>query len=993
MDLQPLFPPAPLVLNNIERGIGPSSTYPCCLKDGLRGSVATMAAADKGQEVRKEDYILFIADKSGERFRARDGEILSWEYDEGARKFSIEFCSKPGTRYTYTRERVALYLPAERYEGRGKVLLSKNRRSTFSYAQLLMPDIETAPKIVRCYQEDGAFADHQHSRVAIVDTAAASGVFRYLERVEEEKARGGGDIERYLARRFANLEGRPLFDRAADSLLHPEKTPAAIPDGKPVIYPFGCNQSQMQAVENALRSKLSLIEGPPGTGKTQTILNIIANLLIRGKDVLVASPNNSATDNVREKLEREGLGFLVARLGSTTNQEEFLENQPPYPEGLAGWALDDDAAESLRESVAAAVPKLQEVFSLQRQLACDMEELRQWELQHSYFLQRFGDVEPLGYRPDVSTEHLRELRDKLTQLADSDRFLGVVAKIVSRFVHGIGRWADFKASPVELELRISQTIFKKETERLKDEVAGLQKAIGDADADRLMADMAAWSRGLLFDSIGRRYSQRAGKAGRRMLTKEDLRSREARLEYPVVTSTVHAAISQCGAMDDPFDYVIIDESSQCNLTTGFLALASARRAVVVGDTKQLPCVIDDREAMIGDECFDAGLDTRYRYSRESLLSSLEKCAEAAPGRIPTQLLSEHYRCHPAIIRFCNHRFYGDQLMVMRDERGLAAGDALTVIEVDGHDSPRDFNRMQAGVTAERVVLPLLEAGVPRSELGIVTPYRNQARGMGGMSEFEGVEIDTVHKFQGREKDVVAFVTRVPKVTRFVDDANLVNVSVSRAKERLALVASPGLLEGDGNIAELARYIKYQGGKLIQADEPSMFDLLYSGSRGADGAGSGPDAGGDADAGTMSEAIVEQHLVALLAAAGMSAQVGFVRNYPLKMFVPRALSLSAAEADFVDTRAHADFLFFRIVDKRPLAVLEVDGQYHDTPVQRRRDVLKDSIMERAGIMLRRLRTNEFRPEAYLEETVACVRALADRNGSAICHNVVLNGEGE
>lgn len=591
-----------------------------------------MAAEDKEQEVRKEDYILFTADKSGEHFRARDGEILSWEYDEGARKFSIEFCSKPGTRYTYTRERVALYLPAERYEGRGRVLLSKNRRSTFSYAQLLVPDIDTAPKIVRCYQEDGAFADHQHSRVAIVDTAAASGVFRYLERVEKEKARGGGEIERYLARRFANLEGRPLFDRAADSFLHPENTPAAISDGKPVIYPFGCNQSQMQAVENALRSNLSLIEGPPGTGKTQTILNVIANLLVRGKDVLVASPNNSATDNVREKFEREGLGFLVARLGSTTNQEEFLENQPPYPEGLAGWALGDDAIEELRESVAAAVPKLQEVFALQRRLACDMEELRQWELQYSYFLQCFGDVDPLRYRSDASTEHLRELRDKLTELADSDRSLGVVAKVVSRFVHGIGRWADFKASPVELELRISQTIFKKEIERLKDEVAALQKAIGDAAADRLLEDMAAWSRGLLLDSIGRRYSQRAGNA-RRMLTKENLRSREARLEYPVVTSTVHAAISQCSAMDDPFDYVIIDESSQCNLTTGFLALASARRAVVVGDTKQLPCVIDDREAMIGDECFDAGLESRYRYSYESLLSSLEKCAEAAPGRI------------------------------------------------------------------------------------------------------------------------------------------------------------------------------------------------------------------------------------------------------------------------------------------------------------------------------------------------------------------------
>ena len=52
-------------------------------------------------------------------------------------------------------------------------------------------------------------------------------------------------------------------------------------------------------------------------------------------------------------------------------------------------------------------------------------------------------------------------------------------------------------------------------------------------------------------------------------------------------------------------------------------------------------------------------------------------------------------------------------------------------------------------------------------------------------------------------------------------------AVSRAKERLVLVAAPGLLKGDGNIAELARYISYQGGRHIQADEPTMFDLLYA----------------------------------------------------------------------------------------------------------------------------------------------------------------------
>ena len=72
---------------------------------------------------------------------------------------------------------------------------------------------------------------------------------------------------------------------------------------KPLFFPFGCNNSQYKAVEEALSNQLSIIQGPPGTGKTQTILNIIANILLSGKTVMVVSGNNSATENVKEKLE------------------------------------------------------------------------------------------------------------------------------------------------------------------------------------------------------------------------------------------------------------------------------------------------------------------------------------------------------------------------------------------------------------------------------------------------------------------------------------------------------------------------------------------------------------------------------------------------------------------------------------------------------------------------------------------------------------------
>ena len=110
---------------------------------------------------------------------------------------------------------------------------------------------------------------------------------------------------------------------------------------KQVYYPFGCNASQKSAVEAALTNQVSIIQGPPGTGKTQTILNIIANLLLAKKSVLVVSNNNSAAANVAEKLQKEGLGFIVAQLGNAENKEAFINQQLPYYPNMEGWLLQD----------------------------------------------------------------------------------------------------------------------------------------------------------------------------------------------------------------------------------------------------------------------------------------------------------------------------------------------------------------------------------------------------------------------------------------------------------------------------------------------------------------------------------------------------------------------------------------------------------------------------------------------------------------------------
>ena len=117
-----------------------------------------------------------------------------------------------------------------------------------------------------------------------------------------------------------------------------------------LLFPFYSNLSQMTAVGNAFKSQISVVQGPPGTGKTQTILNIVANIIARKQTVLIVSNNNSAVENVKEKLDKEGLGFIVAELGKSDNQTDFIKSgQTPYPT-MSDWQ-DDNAKETLNPSL------------------------------------------------------------------------------------------------------------------------------------------------------------------------------------------------------------------------------------------------------------------------------------------------------------------------------------------------------------------------------------------------------------------------------------------------------------------------------------------------------------------------------------------------------------------------------------------------------------------------------------------------------------------
>ena len=164
------------------------------------------------------------------------------------------------------------------------------------------------------------------------------------------------------------------------------RLPVSIEENTPsLIYPFGLNQSQKKAVENAFSSQISMIQGPPGTGKTQTILNIIANAVRKGKTVAVVSNNNSATQNVAEKLEKYGVSFLTAFLGSLANKEQFLQAQTgTYPD-MGSWTLKNDGYGTLNEEVQKLSDELTAMLESRNRIAQIEQELLALKPEQFYF--------------------------------------------------------------------------------------------------------------------------------------------------------------------------------------------------------------------------------------------------------------------------------------------------------------------------------------------------------------------------------------------------------------------------------------------------------------------------------------------------------------------------------------------------------------------------------------------------------------------------------
>lgn len=795
--------------------------------------------------------------------------------------------------------------------------------------------------------------------------AKAREIFSYLEQattcisvVTED------DNTALLQKQYKKLHHLDERTAAADYLNPAAYQATAKPNVPILIFPFGCNESQFAAVTAALSHKISVIEGPPGTGKTQTILNILANLVLRGQTVQVVSNNNSAIDNVLKKLAAPacGIDFIAAPLGRKERKEDFIQSQTGRYPDLTEWYNADCHRSEFLEALQNAYQKLQAIFRAKNELAKTQAERAALQCEQenfqACFLENAFQATDIRFKRHLSADKLLLFWQEYQGIVEKQRPVVLFYRLLCRFSYGVSLERLLQEPPGAVLCMLQKEYYLLKAQELDAQIEALQAQLRNTDAETLLTQFTTQSMIYFRNALAERY----GKSKTRPIFTLDTLWRTPVTflqEYPVILGTCYTARSSLSGTAQ-FDYVIMDEASQINIPTGFLALSSAQNAVVVGDTRQLSHIVTREErAALTAIAQRYPVPPAYDCIRYNFLRSLRR---VMGDRVPQTILREHYRCHPQIIGFCNQQFYRGELIIMTTPDGEKALQLYTT--VPGKHERDHTNLRQAQVIRDEV-LPQLDC--PKSEIGIIAPYRDQIELLEREIREPEIEIDTVHKFQGREKDVIIFCTTNDVISEFADQDSLINVAISRAKKKLILIASPEEQPKGSNLGALEWYIRYNNCDIHHSAISSVFDYLYN--HYAEARRSYLQKHkriSRFDSENLMYALIEDML-----AARPDVPLGVVCHYPLHLIFANTARLDEDERRYVMTDcSHLDFLIYNRVSHQPLLAIEVDGWHYHRPgsEQAERDHKKNHILEVYHLPLLRFATNGSGEAAQLSTTL-------------------------
>lgn len=613
-----------------------------------------------------------------------------------------------------------------------------------------------------------------------------------------------GSLEPHLGRSYVSLQrqsdalsalerGTVVSAAVGEAILNPE---GATPPGpvKPPTWKLDLDEDKRKAIVGALGgAECVLLKGPPGTGKTRFIAELVIQELAAKADsrILVVSQTNNAVDNALERIAGSGVASVV-RLGRPDDERIAREVRPLLLNSqLTKWAtkVRDRAINHLNEEIAGAgmAPAHLRALLLLEELKLQLVRQSQLEARES---------ESGEDRTTIATE---------LDLAGSDVPLAERAESTRRAIKDLQEQA---SSLLEDLLTLPGRLSPDDVQALIDLIA--EQSSATSDLLKLIRLQGEW-----LDRIGSDATLEA----------EYLRS------VSVVGGTCVGFIGQRAVRDVEFDLCIIDEASRATSTEALVPAVRARRLVVVGDLHQLPPM--DEDLLASDDI----LETHKLTNADVEETLFKRLAERLPASNQFEL-SQQRRMIAPIGDLISHCFYDGRLdspnsqglsgyeLLGRPVTWLDTSTARNRHEDSGTaDSGQYVNRLEADVVAGRLrrIDNAIDCGIikqpngdRRMEVLVLAPYRSQVDHLRRRLAREqhanlSVTIDTIDAVQGRESDLaILSVTRSNPQGRmgFLGDAywRRINVALSRARFGLTIVGDFRFCER-GGLSRVVSYIK------------------------------------------------------------------------------------------------------------------------------------------------------------------------------------------
>ncbi len=550
-----------------------------------------------------------------------------------------------------------------------------------------------------------------------------------------------------------------------------------------IIYDKRININQMRVLYNALKYPVTYVQGPPGTGKTQTIINVTLSSFYNDKTMLICSSNNKPVDGIVEKLQfkyrNEVVNFPYLRLG---NYEDVKKATLRIKE-LYNYSTNKTPREDLLNKIKVSTDdhntRLIELLNIQEKRV-DIETC----LESSQKL--------INSFENNNSKIIQSVKEKITQLKSDLASLPEVSneELVSLFI------------PLNENYQLSQFLFFKSLQYIsklkKPRYSDLIGICNIEDDNTRVVEFNKW-------------------------TQNDNNMKKLVEVFPIIFST-NISSKRLGTPKFMFNLVVMDEAGQCNIATALLPIAKAESLLLVGDPNQLKPVIILEEQVNKELLEKYNVPEKYNYKNNSILDVMIENDNISKYI----LLKYHYRCGKKIIGFSNQRYYNNSLnLSFIQEEG-----ELKVLDVKNQNVKQ---KNEAYDEAEAIVNYIERNNV--KDAFIITPFVNQKELILSLlkaKNIKDVDCGTIHSLQGAERNTIIFSTAISLETSkktfewIKDNYELINVAITRAKNKLIIAADTEALETKSDkkddLYNLIQYAKNNGKIEVPPNESVKIEI-------------------------------------------------------------------------------------------------------------------------------------------------------------------------